>query len=120
MDGHSLAAGDVAHDGFAGDRIAALGAIDHHVIAALHLDGKVAWRFGTAWNQRRRRAGRLLRGFDLFGRRELAWRGVLQHLPRREFAVAEAGVEILDLAVAVLSGDAFELRLSDLSEVHPQ
>src|SRR5438445_674493 len=104
MDGHALTPGDVAHDGLAGDRIAALGAIDHDVVAALDLDGKIARRVGTAWNQRRRRAGPLLRGFDFLGRWELAWRGVLQHLPRREFAVAEAGVEIFDLAVAVLSG----------------
>src|SRR5438552_7530921 len=119
MDGHSLASRDVADNRFAGDRVAAFGAIDHDVIAALDFDGQVARREGPPRSERRRSAGRLLVGFDLTGRK-LAGRGVLQHLPRRKSAEAEPSVEIFDLAVAIFSGDALQFGLGDFSELHAQ
>src|SRR5260370_37604925 len=100
MDGLSLASRNVADNRFTWDRVAAFGAIDHDVIAALDFDGQVARRRGPTRSPGRRSAGRLLFNFDLAGR-ELAGRGGLQHLWRRRFAEADGRVGLSRLAVAV-------------------
>ncbi len=58
------------------------------------------------------------RGRGLF--RHLLGRGFLQHLAGGKLAVAEAGVEILDLAQPVFAGHAFQFGLLNPAELHAQ
>jgi hypothetical protein len=121
MYGDALAAGYIADDGLSGNRIAAFGAIYEQIVTAFYFDRQVA-RGGHAalkrnGGRRRWRDAFLLRLIVLG---ELVRRGVLKHLARGEFSVAEAGVEVFDLAVTVFRGDTLELRFGDPVEVHTE
>ena len=64
------------------------------------------------------------RGFNRRARRgsshDLLGRGFLQHLAGGKFAVAEARVQVLDLAQAVFGGHALEIVLLDPAQLNAQ
>src|ERR1035437_4579562 len=121
MHGDAFAAGHVAHDGLAADRIAALGAVDHEVVEAPDPDDAVpigafgAGRGiggGAIGNGSRPGLGDLLlddAGSD-FG----------EHLAGGELAVAEGGVQVFHLAEPVLSGHALHVGLGHLAKLDAQ
>src|SRR5271168_163230 len=99
VDGYAAAAGDIADDFVTGNRVAALGAKDEQVVVAVHLDGGLAESQG------------FFDGGDELGRRLRSGVGkglaqyFLQRLARREFSVAERGVEIFRARAAVIRRD---------------
>ena len=93
MDGHALAARDVADDGLAHDGVAALRAVDEEVARALDRDALLADAEQAL--DRVRDRGRLLGG---------RWRLQLvrgqearEHLAHRDLAVPDGGVEVVEL-----------------------
>ena len=107
-----LPARNVADDGLSRDRIAALGAVDQQIVRSLDLQNQVAgWPSVGGGGRRRDRTGGSVRllGLVLHG----LGRQLLENLARREAAVAQGGVQILHLAVAVLAGYPLQFRLAD-------
>ena len=113
MHGDAFAARDISDDRFAANRIAALGAVDHQIVDTFDLDDEIA--AGPDGPRRRAElpaccglggssAARFLLG-NLIGRE------LVQNLARRVAAVAERGVQVFDLADAVLGRDALQVRL---------
>jgi len=109
----SLPSRHVADDGIALDGIAALGAVDHHVVKTVDLDDRVVVLTltgrGLFDDGRRRRLFHNLLGHRL-----------LQHLACGELAVAERGVKVLDLSHAIFGRNAFEVVLLDARELHAE
>ena len=110
---HTLAAGDVADDLLAANRVAALRAEHHHVVGAAHLD-LVA---GAARAQHALDGGddRRIRRLLLQLRRR---HRLLQDRPRRELAVADVREQLVARLRAVLGREleelvALEQRLRD-------
>src|SRR5439155_19958492 len=116
----ALAARHVAHDDFAADGIAALGAIYQQVIDALYANNGVAVVLSRRqWCPRNVFSGAGLgrnRGLFL----DLLGRQLLEYLPGGELPVAQRGVQILDLADAVLSGYFFQIGVRYLAQLHAQ
>src|ERR1019366_6253950 len=112
---YPLAAGDIADDTFALDRVTALRPIDHDVVHAVDFNNGIVVLLSVAlrgrWLDHRRRRG-------LFG--HLLGRGFLQYLTGGKFAVAEARIQVLDLAQAVFAGYTLQIVLLNPVELHTQ
>ncbi len=103
VDGDAAAARDVADDVVTRNRIAAFRAVDHEVVVAAHDDR------GVLHAEHALDGGDDLRLLFFRGVRRGLARRFREHLPRRPFAVAQVGVEIVDARTAVLGGDALPI-----------
>src|SRR5438477_11317311 len=101
MDCDTFAARHISDDGFAANRIAALGAVDQKVAVAFYDDGIVIAAKDTADHAREAAGGELA-----VLRQRFATRGreFGQHLPSRILAITDCGELIVGATQSILTG----------------
>src|SRR2546426_5876767 len=120
MHRHALAARHIAHDAFAANGIAALGAIYQQIVDTPHFDDVVAIH-GPAGHRAWHGGAGFGGGFGPgFGGLVLDDSGsdLGEHLTRRKLPVPERRIQVLHLAVSVVRRDVFHIALGDLAELH--
>src|SRR5580704_7429458 len=117
VDGDAFAAGHVADDGFAADRVTTACAIDQQVALSLDADGVVVLVATENATHHTGQAGGFL---GLVFRQGFAGRGrqASQYLPRGEFSIADSGHEIVRASYAVVGGDLLQLFVLDIFHGH--